>query len=83
MANLQFGDTIKFETAKPIEIHSILDVVPVKYDTIDEQWIVVAQTNATHMLIMVSTNTDAMVEYMLIEIGKCENIYLLADAIVD
>ena len=82
MANLKFGDTIKFETAKPIEITNILDVVPVKFDTMDEQWVMVAQQDATHMLIIISTDTDAIVEYLMFEIGKCENIYLLADAIV-
>lgn len=81
MASLQYGDTIKFDTAKPIRISGIVDVAPIKFDTIDEQWVVVAQGDATHMLIMVNTNNG--IDYLTIEIGKCDQLYLLADAIVD
>lgn len=86
MASLQYGDTIKFDTAKPFQLNSVIDVVPIKFDTINEQWVVCAQNKATHMLIVANMSTDIdthNVEYIMIEIGKCNNLYLLADAIVD
>lgn len=82
MANLQYGDTVIFDTAFPTFIKGITDVAPIKYDSINEQWTVVAQKDATHMLITME-NTGGNTEYILIEIGKCENLYLLADAIVE
>ena len=81
MANLQYGDTIKNLPSTTVYVTSITDVVPVKFDSINEEWTVVAQKDATHMLIAMITESD--VEHIMIEIGKCENLYLLADAIVD
>jgi hypothetical protein len=81
MAGLQYGDTIDFKNAKPIEINSIVEVMPIKFDAIDEQWVVVAQGDATHMLVIINTNNG--IKNLTIEIGECKNIYLLADAIVD
>lgn len=81
MASLQFGDTIKFGTSEPIELKDVIDVVPIKYNPIDDQWIVCAQTGATHMLIVIDTNIG--VKNLVIEIGKCGHLYLLADALVD
>ena len=86
MANLQFGDHIDFSNVSMHQIDSIQDVVPIKFDTINEAWTVCAQKNATHMLIVANMSKDidnTKTEYIMIEIGKCENIYLLADAIVD
>lgn len=82
MANLKFGDVINFENAKIDWISKIQEVVPIKYDTIDEQWVVEAQGDATHMLIIINDELG-ITRHILFEIGKCENIYLLADAIVN
>ena len=82
---LYYGDTIKF-LIPPHNIHSIIDVAPVKFDTIEEEWVVVAQQDATHMMIVADVTFDNNVhetKYAMIEIGKCNNLYLLADAIVD
>lgn len=83
--NLQYGDKVKFPVT-PQQINKVINVVPIRFDTIDESWIVCEQKNATHMLIVmeVSRYVDSSeIKYMMIEIGKCDNIYLLADAIVD
>lgn len=83
---LQYGDIVEFPDNNTFQINGIEDVVPIKFDTIDEQWVVCAQKDATHMLITANTsrNIDSTkMEYMMIEIGKCENLFLLADAIVD
>lgn len=83
MANLQYGDIIQFpkDSDNIIEPTSIDNVIPIKYDSFDEVYTVCAQDDATHMMIVMSTNdTD---KYIIIEIGKCDNLYLLADAIVD
>lgn len=85
MANLQFGDHIELP-ASTFQINGIQNVVPIRFDTIDEEWVVCAQKNATHMLIVVDTCREIDInktEYIVIEIGKCNNLYLLADAIVD
>lgn len=86
MANLQYGDLVKLPKNNTLQIDGINDVVPIKFDTINEQWIVCEQNNATHMLIVANTHVcikGVRTDYFIIEIGKCENIYLLADAIVD
>lgn len=83
MAKLQFGDHIDFSRATLTHIDGIQEVVAVKYDTIDEAWTVVAQQDATHMLIIMRDSYMSKEKYIMFEIGKCENIYLLADAIVD
>ena len=87
MANLQYGDIVKFQYCGSVfEINEIVDVAPIRFDTINEDWIVCAQNDATHMLIVanVSTHVDLdEIKYMMIEIGKCKNLYLLADAIVE
>ena len=81
--SLQYGDTIKFAYV-PKCITNIICVVPTRYDAIDESWIVCEQGKATHMMIVTEVSDGVHeLEYRLIEIGKCENIYLLADAIVD
>ena len=80
MANLQLGDKIVFP-ADPNQINEIMDVVPIRFDTLQECWIVCPQDKATHMLIVVDVTTTT--KYVMIEIGKCKNLYLLADAIVD
>ena len=85
MANLKLGDKIQF-FQPPCQINEIVDVAPVRFDTIEETWVVCPQAKATHMLMVmnVSDNIDLQeIKYMMIEIGKCGNIYLLADAIVD
>lgn len=85
MANLQFGDHITLPMTA-FQINGIQNVVPIRFDTINEDWIICAQKNATHMLIVASTSKEVGLEktsYMIIEIGKCSNLYLLADAIVD
>jgi hypothetical protein len=83
---MNLGDTIKF-LIPPYIIKNIVSVDPVKFDTINEQWVVCAQNHATHMMMHIEvTELDSTLYEMktvLIEIGKCENIYLLADAIVD
>lgn len=80
MARLQYGDTINFNgRIQPIYAEKIQEVVPVKFDTINEQWVVCEQSKATHMLIVIDAGN---IEHIMIEIGKCENTYLLADAIV-
>ena len=56
MANLQYGDIIEFPDNNIFQINSIQDVVPIKFDTIEEQWVVVAQQDATHMLIIANTS---------------------------
>ena len=86
MAKLQYGDIIEFPDNNTFKINSIQDVVPIKFDTIEEQWVVCEQSKATHMLIIANTSEcidSSKTEYIMIEIGKCENLYLLADAIVD
>lgn len=80
MANLQFGDHLDFSNIPMHHIDKIQEVVPIKYDTIEEAWVVVAQKDATHMIIVIQ---NTRTEYIMLEIGKCENLYLLADAIVD
>lgn len=83
---LQYGDIIEFPDNNTFKINGIEQVVPIKFDTIDEQWVVCAQKDATHMLVVANTsrNIDSSKnEYVMIEIGKCDNLYLLADAIVD
>lgn len=85
MANLQYGDHIDLPVSA-FQISGIQNVVPIRFDTINEQWMVCAQKNATHMLIVADTSTKVgfdKTSYMMIEIGKCDNLYLLADAIVD
>ena len=85
MANLQFGDHIELPIST-FQINGIQNVVPIRFDTINEDWIVCAQKNATHMLIVADTSTKVgfeKISHMMIEIGKCKNLYLLADAIVD
>lgn len=83
MANLQYGDTVNFSNVhiNLFRIDGITDVVPIRFDTILENWVVCEQNKATHMLIVM--NTSSGIQNAMIEIGKCENIYLLADAIVD
>lgn len=86
MAKLQYGDTVKFPESHndASKINGIQDVVPIRFDTIEEQWVVCEQSKATHMLIIATvTRIVCKTEYIMIEIGKCENLYLLADAIVD
>ena len=83
MANLQFGDRVKF-TTPPQVISSIIDVVPLRFDALREDWVVCEQKKATHMLMTMDVvDCEHEVKHMMIEIGKCENVYLLADAIVD
>lgn len=79
----QYGDVIQFpeNSDNIIEPVSIDNVTPIKYDSFNETYYVCAQKDATHMLVIMSTNDSD--KYIIIEIGKCENIYLLADAIVD
>lgn len=83
MANLQYGDTLDFQrnTSNSFIIRSVEDVVPIKFDSIKEVWVVCAQKDASHMMIEVADDCHSW--YMFIEIGKCDNLYLLADAIVD
>ena len=80
---LQYGDTVRFnDTGNNLfKINGITDVAPIRFDTIIEEWMVCGQHIATHMLVAMDTNDGA--RYALIEIGKCKDIYLLADAIVD
>lgn len=83
---LQYGDIIKLPDNNTFKINKILNVVPIKFDTIKEEWIVCAQKDTTHMLIIIDTSNNIdenKIEYIMIEIGKCENLYLLADAIVE
>lgn len=85
MANLQFGDHIQLPVST-FQICGVQNVVPIRFDTIKENWVVCAQKNATHMLIVADTTNGVgmdTISYVLIEIGKCDNLYLLADAIVD
>ena len=84
MANLQYGDKVQFPVT-PLQVNEIVDVAPIRYDTIEESWIVCEQSKATHMLVVMNVSDYAdlhEIKYMTVEIGKCENIYLLADAIV-
>ena len=81
MAHFQFGDKLDLTNASYFTIKSIEDVVPIKYDPLDEQWVVCAQKDATHMLVVITTYNE--IKGLVIEIGKCDNLYLLADAIVD
>ena len=84
---LQYGDTVILPDSCTFKINGIDEVVPIKFDTIEEQWVVCEQRRATHMLIAmnISRNVDDYnkTEYAMIEIGKCENLFLLADALVD
>ena len=81
--SLQYGDAIRFAYI-PKCIINIIDVVPVKYDAVSDNWVVCEQNKATHMMIVTEVSDGVHeLEYRLIEIGKCENIYFLADAIVD
>ena len=82
MATMKFGDRINFSNTQIRWVSKIQEVVPIKYDTIGEAWVVVAQQDATHMLIVIEEELGNT-EYIMFEIGKCDNIYLLADAIVD
>lgn len=84
--NLNFGDTIDLQYGSTSQINKIYGVYPIRFDTINENWIVCQQNKATHMLLVVDTYRDIdsnKTEYIMIEIGKCDNIYMLADAIVD
>lgn len=83
MARLQFGDHIDFSRATLTHIDGIKEVVAIRYDTIEESWVVVAQQDATHMLVVMQDSYMNKEKYIMFEIGKCENVYLLADAIVD
>ena len=83
MANLQYGDTLSFprDASNAFTIRSVENVVPIKFDSIKEEWVVCSQEDASHMMIEVVDDFHS--RYMFIEIGKCENLYLLADAIVE
>lgn len=86
MANLHYGDTIKLPDNNTFEINGIENVIPIKFDTIKEEWVVCKQDNATHMLVAMNISRNigfSKTEYAMITIGACDNIYLLADAIVD
>ena len=86
MANLQYGDMINNLPNTNIFVTGINDVVPVRFDGISGKWVVCEQSRASHMFITMSA-TDMedrdIITTMMIEIGKCENLYLLADALVD
>lgn len=87
MSNLQYGDKLDFNNCHQnlFQINEIIDVAPIKFDTIEESWVVCSQNDATHMFMVMDTsiNVDSHgVKYAMIEIGKCINIYLLADVIV-
>ena len=82
MAHIQYGDELNFDNVvDAFTIRSIEDVLPIRFDTIRESWVVCEQGKATHMMIKVADDNHE--RYMFVEIGKCDNIYLLADAIVD
>lgn len=86
MANLQYGDSILALPETTMYITGITDVVPVKFDAIEGNWVVCGQNDATHMLIkMTATDSEDkdVSTVNMIEIGKCKNLYLLADAIVE
>ena len=85
MANLQFGDVVKYLPKTTIYPTKITNVVPIMFDAFIGSWVVCEQTKATHMMITMDAvdMEDANISTnMIIEIGKCENLYLLADAIV-
>lgn len=86
MAKLKYGDIVEFPDNNTFQIDGIQDVVPIRFCTIEEQWVVCEQAKATHMLIVANTSRcidSTKTEYIMIEIGKCKNVFLLADAIVD
>lgn len=83
---LQYGDIIKYLPNTTIYPTKITDVVPIKFDGTTGEWVVCEQGKATHMMITmnaVDMEDNDISTNIIIEIGKCENIYLLADAIVD
>lgn len=85
MPNLQFGDKLNFRNLaqdSTFTMASIESVVPIKFDAMDEAWVVCEQNKATHMMIEALDNFGKC-KYIFIEIGECKNLYLLADAIVD
>jgi hypothetical protein len=80
---LQFGESVQIKYTENIStIRKIIDVVPVEYDAIKEAYIVCKQDDATFMVIRHLNDEDELC-CIFIEIGECENLYLLADAIVD
>lgn len=86
MANLQYGDTIKNLPKTTMYVTGITDVVPVKFDGTIGEWVVCAQKDATHMFIKmnaIDSEDNDVSTVNMIEIGKCENLYLLADAIIE
>lgn len=58
----------------------IIDVSPVKWNALDEEWRVCAQSDATHTLIR-WYDDDAELHMVFIDVKTCKNLYLLADAI--
>ena len=85
MPNLQYGDKLNFRSLvqdNSFTMASVECVVPIRFNSLDETWVVCEQNKATHMMIEALDNFGRY-KYIFIKIGECENIYLLADAIVD
>ena len=86
MPNMRYGDIIALPSNNTLQMNKIYDVLPIKFDPIEERWLVCAQDNATHMLIVTDMSRnidDSNTMYIMVEIGKCDNLYLLADAMVE
>ena len=83
--NLQYGEKLDLKNISDsyaFTIRTIESVTPIRYNAVEESWIVCEQGKATHMMIEIIDDLGRN-RYMFIKIGECENIYLLADAIVD
>lgn len=66
-----------------IDIKSIVDVNPVRYDGLQDCLVVCAQKVAQYMCIHVLTGNNEHINLLLPCNGQtCENTYLLADAII-
>jgi hypothetical protein len=58
-------------------VSKIVDVTPVRWDGVLEDYIVCAQDRATHMVIR-EIDDDGELNHIYIPIG-CENLFMLAD----
>lgn len=81
--NLNFRDKlVQKDVANFIVVKEIVNVVPVKWDGIESDYIICEQSKAESMAIVI-TDEDNKNLYMLLPIGKVKNTYLLVDAIME
>lgn len=73
---------VKEDIAEFLVIEEIENVIPVRWDGIQSDWIICEQSKATDMAVII-IDEDGEKLYMMMPIGKTKNTYLLADAIME